>query len=473
MKGGIPREIESFLLFVCCRRVSHGVYSHVFMKYRTGAVLIVLIAALVGFFVYTTEQNLESQYKFKKGLDLAGGTLLTYRADVSGIVREEISDSMRTLRDVIERRVNSADVSGALGVLEPVIQEETVNLGETNEHRIVVELPGVTDLDEATAYLQKTPILEFKLLGNGDELVANGTGTPEYIITGLTGRYLTKTQLQFSSGGGLMQEPIVALTFNKEGADLFAQITREHVGEILAIFLDGQIISAPVIQTEISDGQAVITGIGNPEEARELTSNLKFGALPVPIELIGAENIGASLGSGIAAAGVRAGFWGIIVIAGFMILWYRLPGVIATLSLMVYAVLTLALFKIIPVTLTAAGIAGFVLSVGMAIDANILVFERLKEELRSGKNINDAIAQGFSRAWLSIRDGNLTSILAALILFYMTGSLVRGFALTLILGVVVSMFSAVIITKIFMYAIAPKTMTSAMRFLFNSGFSKH
>lgn len=444
------------------------------MKYRVGAVLIVAIAALVGFFVYTTEQNPESRFGFKQGLDLAGGTLLIYRADVSGIAPEEISDSMHTLRDVIERRVNSGDVSGALGVLEPVIQEEVVDLGETDEYRVTVELPGVTDLDEATAYLQKTPVLEFKLLSNGDEPIANGTGTPEYVATGLTGRYLTKTQLQFGSAGGvgLIQEPIVALTFNDEGADLFAQITREHVGEILAIFLDGQIISEPVIQTEISDGQAIITGIGNPEEARELTSNLKFGALPVPIELIGAENIGATLGSDIVASGVKAGLGGLVIIAVFMILWYRLPGVIATLSLMVYALLTLALFKVIPVTLTAAGIAGFVLSVGMAIDANILVFERMKEELRSGKNITDAIAQGFSRAWLSIRDGNLTSILAALILFYMTTSLVRGFALTLILGVAVSMFSAIIVTKVFMYAIAPKTMTRVTRFLFSSGLSK-
>lgn len=444
------------------------------MKYRIGALLILSVAVLLGLFVYTTEQSPDSQYRFKKGLDLAGGTLLTYRADISGIAPEEIGDSMSTLRDVIERRVNSGDVSGALGVLEPLIQEETVDLGETDEYRVTVELPGVTDLDEATAYLQKTPVLEFKLLGNGDELVANGTGTPEYITTGLTGRYLTKTQLQFGSGGGagLIQEPIVALTFNDEGADLFAQITREHVGEILAIFLDGQIISAPVIQTEISDGQAVITGIGNPEEARELTNNLKFGALPVPIELIGAENIGASLGSDIVASGVRAGLWGLVVIAVFMILWYRLPGAIATLSLIVYAVLTLALFKFIPVTLTAAGIAGFILSVGMAVDANILISERMKEELRSGRTINDAIAQGFSRAWLSIRDGNLTSILAALILFYMTGSLVRGFALTLILGVIISMFSAVIVTKIFMYAIAPKTMSPATQFLFGSGFSK-
>lgn len=445
------------------------------MQHRILAVLILLSAVGIGFFIYGSEQNPASQYKFKKGLDLAGGTLLTYRADITDIPSEEVDDSMRTLRDVIERRVNAGDVSGALGVLEPVIQEETVDLGETKERRVTVELPGVTDLDEATAYLQKTPVLEFKLLANGDELIATGTGTPAYTDTGLTGRYLVKAQLQWSggNGAGLVQKPIVALTFNDEGANLFAQITREHTGEILAIFLDGQVISAPVIQTEITGGQAIITGIGSAEEGRELANNLKFGALPVPIELIGAETIGASLGSDIVASGVKAGLGGLVIIAVFMILWYRLPGVIATLSLMVYAVLVLALFKLIPVTLTAAGIAGFILSVGMAVDANILVFERMKEELRSGKGVNDAIKEGFSRAWLSIRDGNLTSILAALILFYMTSSLVRGFALTLILGVVVSMFSAIIVTKVFMYAIAPKVMTPVSRFLFGSGFSRN
>ncbi len=441
------------------------------MKYKIGALSILVATFLIGFFVYSTE-NPTSPYAFKQGLDLAGGTMLTYRADVSGIAPADLKDSMRTLRDVIERRINAGAVSGVLGVLEPVIQEEVANLGGSEEHRVIVELPGVTDLAGATEYLKKTPVLEFKLLANGDELTATGTGTPEYADTGLTGRYLSSAQVQFVQGGqGIMQTPVVALQFDEEGAALFGKITSENVGEILAIFLDGQIISAPVIQTAITDGQAIITGSGSAEEARELANNLKFGALPVPIELIGSENIGASLGSDIAASGVKAGIGGFLVIALFMTLWYRLPGLIATLSLCVYTVLTLALFKLIPVTLTASGIAGFILSIGMAVDAHVLVFERTKEELRGGKGIRQAIEDGFSRAWLSIRDGNLTTILAAVILFFMTNTLVRGFALTLILGVVVSLLTATIVTKVFMNAIAPDKVTPLTRFLFGSGIS--
>ncbi len=437
------------------------------MKSRIGAVLIILAAVGLGFFVFTPKEA-QKNFGFRLGLDLAGGTLLTYRADVSGVGSGDVDDAMNSLREVIERRVN------LFGVSEPLVQVESARLAEGKEERLIVELPGVTDVDEAVRQLGQTPVLEFKLVGNKEALASGATTTPAYVATGLTGRFLEKSQLQFSTanGGGVLQQPVVSLSFNSEGAALFAKITREHIGEPLAIFLDGVAISAPTIQVEITDGQAVITGIEDREEARSIVRDLNFGALPVPIELVGAESIGPTLGSEVTRAGMLAGFWGLIIIAIFMILWYRLPGVIAAITLAIYAVLLLTIFKLIGITLTAPGIAGIILSIGMAVDANILVFERMKEEIQSGKQMTEAISEGFSRAWFSIRDGNLTSIFTGIILFYTTTSLVKGFALTLILGVVVSLFTAVTVTRTLLSAIAPKTITPTVRFLFGSGLSK-
>ncbi len=430
---------------------------------RILAILILLAGAGLGFFIYKTEVN-DSRFNFRLGLDLAGGTLLTYRADVSGVSSGDVDDAMSSLREVIERRVN------VFGVSEPVVQTERASVAGGKEERLIVELPGVTDVDAAVKALGETPLLEFKL----ENPPVAGQATTTYTATGLTGRYLESAQLQFggAGAGSIIQEPIVALTFDADGAKLFGEITGAHVGEVLAIFLDGNVISDPVIQTAITDGKAIITGTSKVEEARDLVRNLNFGALPVPVELIGAESIGASLGAEVVEAGVMAGLWGLIIVALFMILWYRLPGVVATFGLALYALLILTLFKLIPVTLTASGIAGFILTVGMAVDANILIFERMKEEMRAGKQVPEAIKEGFARAWDSIRDGNFTSIFTAIILFYTTTSLVKGFALTLILGVAVSMFSAVILTRALLGAIAPKTVTPTVRFLFGSGLSK-
>ena len=436
------------------------------MKYRISAVVILIAASLVGYFVYSSEQNPDSRFHFKAGLDLAGGTLLTYSADVSGVPASDVGDAMTSLRDVIERRVN------VFGVSEPVVQVEEARVAEGKEQRLIVELPGVTNIDEAIKQLGKTPLLEFKLAQ--DISLPNSTTTlTGYIVTGLTGRFLKSAQLQFTQGSsqGLIQEPIVALTFNDEGTALFADITAKHLGERLAIFLDDEMKGDPTIQATITDGKAIITGL-TADEAKEMARNLSFGALPVPITLVGADSIGPTLGDQVSRAGVLAGLWGFIVIAFFMMLWYRLPGVVATFSLAIYASLVLALFKLIPVTLTAPGIAGFVLSVGMAVDANILVFERIKEEIKAGKEMRDAITDGFARAWFSIRDANFTGMLTAIVLFYTTTSLVKGFALTLLIGIVVSMFTALSITRTFLEAIAPKKVTPAVRFLFGSGLSK-
>jgi len=436
------------------------------MKAKIGSLAIILAIAGLGFYVFQNGKTHEN-FGFKLGLDLAGGTLLTYRADVSGVASSEVDDALSSLREVIERRVN------VFGVSEPLVQVEHARLAEGREERLIVELPGITDVDAAVAALGKTPILEFKLIGNQDALAAGTTEEIQFVDTGLTGRFLQSAQLQFgqASQGSVIQEPIVGLTFNDQGAELFAQITRDHRGEILAIFLDGAPISSPVIQAEITDGKAIITGLDSAEEARDLVRNLNFGALPVPIELVGAESIGAVLGSELTQAGVTAGLWGFIIIAIFMLVWYRLPGLMSVIALSLYALAMLSLFRLIPVTLTAPGIAGFILSIGLAVDANILIFERLKEELRGGRELEDAIREGFTRAWLSIRDGNLTTIFGAIILFYTTSSLVKGFALTLLIGVVLSMITAIGITRTLLLGVAPKQASRGAHFLFGSGIS--
>ena len=449
------------------------------MKERWIALILLIAGIGVGYFVYASEVNPESRFDFKLGLDLAGGTLLTYEADVSGLPDGEVDDAMQSLREVIERRVN------LFGVSEPVVQTEQAGFGDDRSERLIVELPGVTDIDEAVRQLGETPLLEFKLLSQ-EALVqaqvqqqlalSSGAtttvdGIDPYQSTGLTGALLKRARLDFTSGGGHagggIAGPSVLLEFNSEGRDLFAEITRENVGEVLAIFLDGVPITEPVIRTAITDGVAVITGTFTAEEGREIVRDLNFGALPVPIELAGAQTIGATLGADTVDAGLQAGVWGLLLVALFLLLWYRLPGLMAVVALGIYVALMLALFKLIPVTLTAAGIAGFILSVGMAVDANILIFERMKEELQAGKKLRDAVELGFARAWLSIRDGNVTSILTAIILFYTTTSLVKGFALTFGLGVIVSMLTAITVTRTFLLACASEKIAGG--WLFKTG----
>lgn len=450
-------------------------------KFHAVAVLTILV--LVGFFVYTNTISDTAKYPFKLGLDLAGGSHLVYEADVSKIVPAEVPDLMNVLRDVIERRVNT------FGVSEPIVQVESSSfVSDANIQRLVVELPGVTDVATAVAEIGKTPLLEFRLIDTAalDEQsavsAALGTTTeliPEnfdpFIDTGLTGRYLASAALEFAggSGGQLSNEPIVSIVFNAEGGDLFETITREHTGENLAIFLDGEMISSPRINEAIVGGRAVISGGFTPEEARSLAQNLNFGALPVAITLASTQTVGASLGEGVLNKGVTAGTFGLLLIIGFMIFWYRLPGVIAGISLIGYVVIMLALFKLIPVTLTAAGLAGFVLSLGMAVDANVLVFERMKEEYRAGKSSKEAARVGFARAWSAIRDGNATSLLSAIILFWFGTSLVKGFALVFGVGVIMSMISALLVTRTLLLALpeTEHTKKSLLSKLYHSGLT--
>jgi protein-export membrane protein SecD len=241
---------------------------------------------------------------------------------------------------------------------------------------------------------------------------------------------------------------------------------------MVAIYLDGAPISTPVVREEIPNGQAVISGSFTPTEARQLVGRLNSGALPVPISLLSTQTIGATLGDSALHAGVKAAVIGFMLVALFLILWYRLPGLIATVSLCIFIVIILALFKLLPVTLTAAGIAGFIISIGIAVDANVLIFERVKEELRAGRTVSDAISFGFSRAWMSIRDSNISNMITALILFWFGTSLIKGFALTLGMGVLVSLFSAITVTRIFLGVLGFMGESKVARFLFSSGLSK-
>lgn len=497
-----------------------------------------------------------NRYQVQLGLDLRGGSHLTYQADVTKVNPAERTDALEGVRDVIERRVNF------FGVSEPVVQTSTVG----DNYRVIVELPGVTDVNQAIKLIGETPILEFKEqnltpvqavadevnkfnaeaktkadgillrarrgedfaklarefsedsskdaggdLGwfakgvmvapfeeaafalklnevtkdlvetqfgyhiikktdarsggpSGDEVKASHilirTRTPEtpeqWVATGLSGQQLAKAQVEFDQSTGL---PQVNLTFNDEGKKLFGEITSRNVGKPVAIFLDGAPISTPTVQQAITGGQAVITGNFSLPEAKQLAQRLNSGALPVPVTLLSQENVDASLGKDSVQRSMLAGMLGILLVALFMVAYYRLPGLLAVFALAVYSLITFAIFKLWPVTLTLAGIAGFILSIGMAVDANVLIFERLREELRAGKPLAPAIEEGFRRAWTSIRDSNVSSLITAVILMWMGSSLVKGFAVTLALGILISMFSAITVSRTLLRLIAVGAVT--------------
>ena len=417
---------------------------------------------------------------FILGLDLQGGVQLIYEADLSDIEDKDRTETMEGLRDVIERRVN------LYGVAEPVIQVQ-------GESRLIVELAGVKDIGGAIEMIGETPYLEFReILSPEEKEEAKNSFTDEEIsqiidtykqqsgkditkeevldiLTGsmlkpteLTGKYLKRADITFDSN---TNKPQVSLQFKEEGAQLFEQITERNVSKPLAIFLDGQSIVdtdgdgkitdndiyAPVVQEKITGGKAVITGDMNIDKAREIVKRLNSGALPVKIgSPIYQKLIGPTLGQVSLEKSLKAGIFGFLAIILFMIIFYRLPGLLASLALVIYAVFVLFLFKIIPVTLTLAGIGGFILSVGMAVDVNILIFSRMREELKEEKDFDHSVKEGFDRAWPSIRDSNFNSLIVCLILFTFATSFIKGFAFTLILGILVSMFSAIIITRTFL-----------------------
>ena len=404
---------------------------------------------------------------FRFGLDIQGGTHLVYRADMSAIAQNQQSDSMDSLRDVVERRIN------LFGVAEPLVQSEK----SAGQWQLVVELAGVRDVNTAIKMIGATPFLDFREArpdADRDAILAAQKNKqrmnedPYFVPTALTGRYVKGATLNFNSTSG---SPEIGLELTSEGATLFGEITKQNIGKQLAIYLDGAPISAPTVREEITGGKATISGNFTPESGKELVGRLNAGALPVPITLIAQQSIGASLGQESLDRSLFAGLIGFLAVAIFMIIWYRVPGIMAVLALLLYLAISLAVFKIVPVTLTVAGIAGVILSVGMAVDANILIFERMKEELRRGKKFEESVREGFTRAWTSIRDSNVSSLITSAILYWFGSSMVRGFALTLGIGILISMFSAISVTRTLLFAVMTKKM-ERMKVLFLSGLAR-
>ena len=375
---------------------------------------------------------------FNLGLDLQGGTQLIYQADLSTISSTNRSEALSGVRDVIERRVN------AFGVAEPRVQIT----GGVSEARIVAELAGIKNPDDAIKLIGETPILDFREEGTiAAENIKTDSGSALPIVwkpTELTGRNLKRADVSFDQNSNA---PQISLTFDSEGAKLFSDITGRNIGKRVGIFLDGAVLTAPTVQTKISDGQAVITGTYALEEAKLLATRLNAGALPVPITLISRTSVGPTLGRDSLGRSVVAGLIGLLTMVIYMIVLYRYPGVIAAFALILYALLNLAVYKVLGVTMTLAGIAGLILSIGMAVDANVLIFERLKEELRNGHQLIPGVTGAFNEAWASIRDSNVASLITCVLLYMLGSSIVRGFAVTLAIGIVISMFSAITVTR--------------------------
>lgn len=377
----------------------------------------------------------------KLGLDLKGGSHLVISADMNSIDEGDRDLALEAAGNIISERVNR------YGVSEPVIQTSKT----AGDYRIIVELPGVTDVNQAIALIGQTAKLEFKELKETFESTQSATlsaQTDMYQPTGLGGNDLVRATASFSRETG---KPEVQLEFSDEGSKKFEEITKRNIGKPLGIFLDDQLIQAPIVQSVITGGRAVITSDGfTTRDTNLLAIQLNAGALPVPIRIIEQRNVGPSLGAESIKRSLIAGVIGFSVVSLFMIFYYGWFGLLADMALIIYTFLSLAIFKLIPVTLTLAGIAGFILSIGMAVDANILIFERIKEELRWGQSRHKAIEFGFQRAFASIRDSNVSSLITCAILYNFGSGIVRGFALTLAIGILVSMFSAITVTKTFL-----------------------
>lgn len=410
-------------------------------------IIIVILALAAGFFVFP--KNYGAKLKpWKLGLDLVGGTHLVYEADMSQISAGDRDSVMSGLREVIERRVN------LFGVSEP-----RVTAAKTGEsYRLIVELAGIKDIGEAVNQIGATPFLEFREVAidqqptpkQSDKSDATGQATNDqqqiqFIPTGLTGRYLKSAKLDFEQQ--TIGAPFLSLEFNDEGAKIFEELTAKNVGKQLCTFIDYQLADCATVQEEISGGKARITGKFTVDEVKQMANRFNAGALPAAITLISQQAVGANLGQESLKLAIKAGALGTILIMLFMVIYYRKFGIIASLALLFYIALTLAVFKGLGITMTLAGIAGFILSIGMAVDANILVFERTKEEIKKGISRLSAIEEGFKRAWLAIRDSNVSTIITSIILYYLTTSFVKGFALALLIGVLISMFSAITITR--------------------------
>jgi len=401
--------------------------------------------------------KIDRDIRIRQGLDLQGGLQVVLEADVPST--EKVPDeAMEAVVTIVDNRVN------ALGVAEPLVQRQ-------GDRRIIVELPGVEDPEQAIATLKGTGLLEF--IDAGDDHLQEGmvvrttfgqseegagaaetqpTPVSEKVYpTIMTGKHLKTASVGQDEYG----RPQINFELTDEGAKIFADYTRKNIGKILAIVMDKVVVSAPVIQSPIPDGRGRITSEAGfaLEYARGIAVQLRYGALPVPLTVVEVRAVGPSLGQDSVQKSIRAGLIGLVVVLLFMLIYYRLPGALADVALLIYAALNLMVFKLVPVTLTLPGITGFILSTGMAVDANILIFERMKEELRAGRTLEAAISAGFDRAWTSIRDSNLSTLLICVVLFWFGSqfgaSIVKGFAITLFIGVTISMFTAIMVTRTF------------------------
>lgn len=404
---------------------------------------VTVVSVLATFFIHPDFWG-SSVRPWKLGLDLVGGTHLVYEIDMSGVAEADRAEVLSGIRDRIEARVN------ATGVNEP----QVLTAKQDESYRLIVDIAGIKDTSAAIAQIGETPFLVFAEEGtvsapvkgiteDGKEIDLQGS-QPTFVPSALTGRYVKSATLNFNS---ISARPEVFLEFDEEGAKLFEQLTAKNVGKRLAIFVDNEILTAPTVNERISGGQAQITGQFTVAEARRLVSRFKDGALAAPITLMSQQTIGATLGSDSLKTTLFAGLIGAVAVMLFMIVYYRALGLFASLALIVYTLLLLGITKLFGITMTLAGIAGIILSIGMAVDANILIFERSREEMKKGVAKTQAIIEGFRRAWPSIRDSNIATIITSLVLYSFTSSFIRGFSLSLLLGVLVSMFTAITFTR--------------------------
>jgi preprotein translocase subunit SecD len=442
--------------------------------------LLIVIAVVLALAIYIVIPNspginvgsIQKQFVTRLGLDLVGGVQALMEADLPANTPIE-AGAMDAATGIVENRVNG------LGLTEAVVQK-------AGERRIVVELPGETDPERALSTIQQTGLLEFVDMSNisqneafalvGTTIKTDFGQTSEQPTTSvqptatisstqgvtatvpvsptfhtiMTGADLKNVNVTTSQTG----QYEVAFTLSPNGAKIFGDFTASHINDVLAIVVDKKAISTPTIQGAIPNGQGVITGKFTADEANNLAVQLRYGSLPIPLKVIEIRTVGPTLGQESLQASLRAGAIGFLIVIMFMLLYYRLPGLVADIAIIIYALITFAIFRYIPVTLTLPGIAGFLLSTGSALDANILIFERMKEELRSGKTLRQSIDLGWKRAWPSIRDSNIATIITCTILFWFGSTygatIVKGFSITLLLGVIVSLFSAIVVTRALM-----------------------
>ena len=403
-------------------------------------ILILIITVFAGFFVFP--KGLGNKWiPWQLGLDLVGGTHLVYEIDMADVTDVDRDSVASGIRDVIERRVN------LFGASEP----QVFIAKKGGAYRLDVQLAGIQDIAQAIKIIGETPFLYFAEVQNLPDASATPTPTatttptgPTFNPTDLTGRYIVGATLVFDQVTG---KPQISLNFNDEGARIFEELTEKNVGRPIAVFLDNVLVTAPVVQEKISGGKAQITGQFTLDEAKLLVARFNAGALPAPITIVSQQTVGATLGIDSLNKTLLAGLAGTILIILFMIIYYRGLGIFSAAALIIYIILTTAVFKLFAITMTLAGIAGFILSIGMAVDANILIFARTKEEIKKGLPKVSAREEGFKRAWLSIRDSNISTIITSIILFYFTSGFIKGFALALLIGVMISMFSAITVTR--------------------------